>query len=72
MTKKILYVILALGLLAPAGAALTWNPANDPSLDCDSEALDQGREAGRAAQADQRHAFGAWHQVWPTSLGIRH
>ena len=72
MTKKILYAILALGLLAPAGAALTWHPANDPSAGCNSETLDQAHAASPAEQEQQGQAFAAWHQVWPTSLGIRH
>ncbi len=56
MNTKILYAVLALGLLAPAGPALAWHPANDPSVGYNVETLDQAHAAYVAAHP-QVHAF---------------
>ncbi len=56
MNRKMLYSVLALGLLVPAGPALAGHPANDPGVGYNVEALDQAHAAYVAAHP-QEHAF---------------
>ncbi len=71
MVKQVLYAILGLGALAAAGPALVWHPLADLSVGRNGGVLGQTRATALAERKQQGQGFAAWHQVWPTSAGMR-
>ncbi len=70
MDKQVLYAVLALGLLATAGAGVARHLLNPPSVGYHSPGWDQAQAPRLTADKHERRGFAARDEVWGTSMGI--